>query len=94
MSDEAVWRTHYTHPSPWDQDYPPLSVPDMLAAAVARRGAAPLIDFMGRKFGYAETQEAAHRIAGGLARMGIQRGDRVGLFLPNVPTMSRPITAS
>ena len=44
-----------------------------------------LIDFMGRKYSYAETLHGVNRVACGLARLGIGRGDRVGLFLPNVP---------
>src|SRR3546814_6442751 len=46
---------------------------------------APLIDFYGRKFSYAQVESAAARFCGGLRKMGIGRGDRVALFLPNVP---------
>ena len=44
-----------------------------------------LIDFMGRKYSYAETLHGVNRVACGLATLGIGKGDRVGLFLPNVP---------
>src|SRR5687768_15647929 len=44
-----------------------------------------LIDFMGRKYSYAETVHGVNRAACGLAKLGIGKGDRVGLFLPNVP---------
>ena len=62
-----------------------MTVPELLAQAVAVRGEAPLIDFMGRHYGYAETQDGARRVAAGLHALGIRAGDRVGLFLPNVP---------
>ena len=80
-----IWRTAYRHPTAWDQSYPPLSLPAMLEASVARDPAAPLIDFMGRRYSYGEVLTGARRVACGLAALGIARGDRVGLFLPNVP---------
>ncbi|WP_136161466.1 long-chain-fatty-acid--CoA ligase [Sphingomonas flavalba] len=86
MTDpEHAWRTAYQHPTQWDQDFPPLSLPAMLADSVARRGAAPMLDFMGRKYSYDEVADGARRVAKGLRAIGVGRGDRVGLFLPNVP---------
>jgi long-chain acyl-CoA synthetase len=81
----AIWRTAYRHPTPWERIFAPLSLPAMLEASAAAKGEAPLIDFLGRKFSYAETLLGARRVAVGLGKLGIQRGDRVGLFLPNVP---------
>src|SRR3546814_7565075 len=40
------WSTNYRHPAEWDQIFAPLSLPDMLAASVARKGDAPMLDFM------------------------------------------------
>lgn len=48
-------------------------------------GKAPLIDFLGRHFSYAETLDGANRVAAGLQALGYGPGDRIGLFLPNVP---------
>jgi long-chain acyl-CoA synthetase len=45
----------------------------------------PLLDFLGRRFSYADVVDGAARVATGLARMGYGPGDRIGLFLPNVP---------
>src|SRR3546814_6198493 len=57
----------------------------MLAASVARKGEAPMLDFMGRRLSYREVGEAVARVACGLQRRGIGKGSRIGLFLPNVP---------
>src|SRR3546814_16987664 len=57
----------------------------MFAASVARKGDAPMLDFMGRQFGYAEVARGAARVARGLQQLGLGKGRRVGLFLPNVP---------
>lgn len=85
MNNHFSWSTDYHHPTDWDQSFAPLSLPDMLAASVARKGDAPMLDFMGRQFGYAEVARGAARVARGLQQLGLGKGSRVGLFLPNVP---------
>ena len=81
----AIWRSAYRHPTAWTQSYTPLSLPAMLEASAARAPEAALLDFLGRKYSYAETLSGARRVACGLAALGIGKGDRVGLYLPNVP---------
>ena len=75
----------YHHPTAWDAEFEPMTLPDMLARTVAHDPAAPFLHFMGRTYSYGEMFEQANRFARGLVEMGIERGDRVGLFLPNVP---------
>ncbi len=58
---------------------------ELFEASAQRLGAAPLIDFLGRQYSYAETKDGADRVACGLRRLGYGPGDRIGLFLPNVP---------
>lgn len=79
------WRARYVHPCAWDTAYPALSLPDLLADAAARHPDAPLVDFMGRRYSYAAIAASARAFASGLQRRGIAKGDRVGLYLPNVP---------
>jgi len=86
MTDpESAWRTSYRHPMRWDSEFPPLSMVDFFDQAAARGGDAPLIDFLGRHYSYAETLDGANRVAAGLKALGYGPGDRIGLFLPNVP---------
>ncbi|QZD93825.1 long-chain fatty acid--CoA ligase [Qipengyuania xiapuensis] len=75
----------YHHPTPWDAQFTPASLPDMLAATTAKNPQAPFLHFLGRSFSYADINEEARRFAAGLIASGIKKGDRVGLFLPNVP---------
>ena len=58
---------------------------ELFAASVAAHGDSPLVDFFGRRFSYRQMMAEARAFAAGLQAMGIARGDRVGLFLPNVP---------
>lgn len=86
MSDpEDIWRSAYRHPTAWEQEFPPLGLHEMFEASAGRVPDAPLIDFLGRRYSYAQVERAANRVAAGLTQLGIAQGDRVGLYLPNVP---------
>ena len=83
--DSEAWVAHYGHPGPWALELPPLSLPAMFVQAAGEFGPRPLVDFLGRTFSYAELHAEAVRFAAGLQELGVNKGDRVGLFLPNVP---------
>jgi long-chain acyl-CoA synthetase len=80
------WRANYGHDCAWDIDLPPLSLVEMFEASAAAHADRPLVQFEGRSFSYAALLGEARRFAAGLRVSGISRGDRIGLFLPNVPT--------
>ena len=61
----------------------PASVPQMLAEAVARNGVAEAIVHGAERLDYAAFDALAGRLAGGLAALGVRRGDRVALLLAN-----------
>jgi len=75
----------YHHPCPWDAVFEPMTLPAMLERTVRRDPAAPFLHFLGRTYSYRAIYTSARRFAAGLKAMGIEKGDRVGLFLPNVP---------
>ncbi len=86
MTDpETVWRTAYRHPGQWDRRFAPQSMVDLFEASARAHPQAPLIEFLGRRYSYRETMDGANRVACGLAKLGYGQGDRIGLFLPNVP---------
>jgi long-chain acyl-CoA synthetase len=84
-SKRLIWQDHYDHPTPWEQPFPPLTLPEMFEQSAARHGAKPIMDFYGRAYRYEEALDGVRRFAEGLAALGIAKGDRIGLFLPNVP---------
>ncbi|MEM6857077.1 MAG: long-chain fatty acid--CoA ligase [Pseudomonadota bacterium] len=77
--------SQYHHPTPWDTKFSAMTLPGMLARTVAHDPNAPFLHFMGRTYSYGEIEAEAKRFACGLSKIGIEKGDRVGLFLPNVP---------
>lgn len=80
-----VSKANYRHPCQWDMEFPQLTLPQLFERSVERAPNAYLVDFLGRKYSYAQLHDAARRFAFGLADRGIGKGDRVGLYLPNVP---------
>ena len=60
-------------------------MPDLFAASVSAHRDKPLLDFYGRTWTYGDVMAEARAFAAGLQAYGIAKGDRVGLFLPNVP---------
>lgn len=79
------WLTNYAPGVDW---YAPLAgtpVSDLLDRAVEKYGSRPAIDFLGQRTSYHALKLQVDRVAAGLQAMGLNKGDRVGLFLPNCP---------
>jgi long-chain acyl-CoA synthetase len=80
------WLARYPSGVDW---YMPLNVAplfDLLDEAVARHGPLPCTYFLGKTLSYAEIGRLADEAAAGLQRLGVKKGTKVGLFLPNTPT--------
>lgn len=45
----------------------------------------PALIFEGKTYTYCQLDEAVNRLANGLRTLGVEKGDRVALFLPNIP---------
>ena len=80
-----VSKLPYHHPSGWDAAIETTTMPALFGRAVDAHPDRTLVDFMGRKLSYQALYAEARRFAAGLQEAGIGRGDRIGLFLPNVP---------
>ncbi|WP_108789507.1 AMP-binding protein [Erythrobacter sp. Alg231-14] len=75
----------YHHPTPWDTQFEDLTLPEMFERPVRHDRSAPFLHFLGRTYTYGDVFAEANAFALGLVEMGVKKGDRVGLFLPNVP---------
>lgn len=60
-------------------------VPDLLDISVRKHGARTALNFLGRKWTYAEVGALVDSAAAGLQRLGVGKGSKVGLCLPNTP---------
>lgn len=85
MPGGADWMQTYGHPVPWDLALEPMPVHRLVEDAAARTPDAACIDFLGRIYTYAEIAGAVDKAARGFQILGVRRGIKVGLFLPNCP---------
>jgi long-chain acyl-CoA synthetase len=79
------WLKSYPANVDWFQRFTPQPLPSILDRAVARFGARPATGFFGRTMTYAELAQEVNRTAKGLQALGVTKGTRVGLLLPNCP---------
>jgi long-chain acyl-CoA synthetase len=69
----------------WAAPLPERRLDSLLDAAVLRFADHMCIDFLGRRTSYAEVGALVARASKGLRALGVTKGTRVGLFLPNTP---------
>jgi long-chain acyl-CoA synthetase len=80
------WLAHYDQGVPETLGpYPERTLPDDLAEAVAQRPEAPALLFKGRTISHGELDRRSDAFAAALAGLGVAKGDRVALLLPNCP---------
>lgn len=65
--------------------YPDVPLHDVMRATAARLPDRRAITFNGRAITFGEFEQLSNRMAHGLATLGVDSGDRVGLYLPNCP---------
>ena len=77
------WVEQYPSGVDWRLDIPLRPVQALFDDAVARFGARPFLDFVGRRYGYAQAARLIAKAALGFRRLGVSKGGKVGLFVPN-----------
>jgi long-chain acyl-CoA synthetase len=83
--EERVWFKYYDPGVPKHIDYPSFPIFHYLEDAAVKIPDAPCTIFKGATITYREMDQFTDRLAAGLAEMGVKKGDRVGLFIPNTP---------
>jgi len=80
---EKVWLKHYEPEVPHSIDYPLLSLYELFQQAVTTYKDQPAVHFMGRELTYSQLLEQIESFACALADLGVKKGDRVAVHLPN-----------
>jgi long-chain acyl-CoA synthetase len=82
-------RSIYTTPVdahvPTTLNYPSTTLSQMLDQTASRFGDAPALIYSDQRWNYRQLLMKVNRLAGGLARLGVRKGDAVLLTLPNCP---------
>jgi long-chain acyl-CoA synthetase len=83
--NERPWTRHYDPGVPATLVYPTVPLQAMLDDAAESNPNATATIFFNHKRTYKSISDAAWRFANGLRRLGIKKGDRVAMVLPNTP---------
>lgn len=82
---ERKWLTNYPPEIPHSLSYEEIPVQEYLSRTVKKYPNKVAIHFMGKDVTYQELYESALKFANYLRSLGIQKGDRVAIMLPNCP---------
>ena len=83
--DGRPWLAHYSPGVPHTVAVPDAPLTWLLDEASRRYGAHVAVEYYGAKLTYVQLEALANRFARALVRLGVGRGDRVSICLPNVP---------
>ena len=81
------WLNHYDEGIPYTAAIPRIPLHSLLHSAVRRFPRRTAIFFEGSRLNYRQLGQQVERFALALRRLGVEKGDRVMLFLPNLPQM-------
>ena len=91
---QKIWLEHYPAQVPAEIDVAPHStLVEMIDDSFAKHRERPAYKYMGVSLSYGEVDIAAAALAAYLQALGLARGDRVALMMPNVPQYPIAIAA-
>ncbi len=83
---EKNWLKHYDPGVPHTlQPYPEHTLADVMDDAARQRPGHPALLFKGASLSHGQVEELSNAFAAALVALGVQKGDRVALILPNCP---------
>jgi len=86
MTDHRPWFRSYPPDVPHTlEPYPDISVFGMLEASARKYPQTTAIAWFGRKLSYGDLLAETERCSAALAALGVTKGDRVALIMPNCP---------
>lgn len=85
MSKEKPWLKFYEAHVQEHIDYPKITLPAALEQTVRKHPDHPSMIFKDKKVSYRELNETVDGFAAALQELGIEKGDRVAVHLPNCP---------
>ncbi|MEW9032737.1 MAG: AMP-binding protein, partial [Planifilum fimeticola] len=85
MTENKIWHQHYPEEVPATLEYPEAYLTDFLLESAREFPKRDAIQFMGKRITYQELLEDVYRFAHALTELGVRKGDRVSIMLPNTP---------
>ncbi|MFY3791672.1 long-chain-fatty-acid--CoA ligase [Ureibacillus sp. MALMAid1270] len=82
---EKVWLSQYPEEIPTSLTYEEMPIQNLLTRAYEKNPGKIVIHFMGKELNYKELYESSLKFANYLRGLGVEKGDRVAIMLPNCP---------
>ena len=82
---DCPWLKFYDEGVPHAIEVPPITVPEFLRSAARRFPFQTATLFLGARLTYRQLQAQVDCLAGQLHKLGVSKGDRVAIMLPNCP---------
>ncbi|MFH2131365.1 MAG: long-chain fatty acid--CoA ligase [bacterium] len=83
--EERIWHQHYDYNVETSYRIPRLTIFDLLGIPANAFPDKPALNYYGSEITFYDLRQMSLRMANAFAEMGVQKGDRVGLHLPNIP---------
>ena len=80
------WLSHYPKDVDWNLRIEPAPLYKLFEDAAAKYGPRPCTNFLGKVLSYRDIDRMVKQAAAGLQKLGVRKGTKVGLFMPNCPT--------
>ena len=87
MRFERIWHKCYPAGVPAEIDFDRITMPAVLTRTAERFPDRDALIFMGTRITYRELEGLVNRFARALTALGVKRGDKVAMILPNVPQL-------
>jgi long-chain acyl-CoA synthetase len=80
-----IWLKNYPEEVPEEVEAPEIPIHEFLSATAKRFPGRTATIFFGARLSYKKLDELSNSFANALSKLGVKKGDRVAVFLPNSP---------
>ncbi len=87
MRFERIWHKRYPAGIPAELTFEKITMPEVLTRTTTRFPDHAALIFMGTKITYLALEDLVNRFARALQSLGVKKGDKVAMLLPNVPQL-------
>jgi long-chain acyl-CoA synthetase len=85
MAFKRFWHKSYAQGVPSEVEIEKITMPDVLSRTAERFPEHTAFIYMGKRITFRKLEGLVHRFANALIDLGVKKGDKVGMLLPNMP---------
>jgi long-chain acyl-CoA synthetase len=85
MTIERIWHKSYAPGVPFEIEFEKITMPEVLSRNAKQLPGRPALLYMGKKISFFELESLVNRFARALLNLGVKKGDKVAMLLPNIP---------